>query len=147
MLFIPDLTIRKPEIKEVMELVHDRLAAPNWICDVEADICGASFIFRAASIRSQKLCARCCCNSVALSLRLCFLSGPWAYLEAFRGFAEGRCSATEPYFSLFDHHDLDRWGQCCCWHLLLASGELRQRVLNSANSKELYSTSCIRAEV
>ena len=56
-MFILDLTIRKPEIKEVVELVRDSLEAPNWICAVEADVCGASFIFRAASIRSRKLCA------------------------------------------------------------------------------------------
>lgn len=118
MLFILDLTIRKPEIKEVMELFHDRAGAPTQICDVEADTCGASFIFRAASIRSRKLCAWCCCNPVALDLRLCFLRGPWADLEAVSGFAEGKCSATEPYFSLLDRHDLGRWGQCCCWHLV-----------------------------
>lgn len=56
-MFVLDLTVRKPEIKEVMELVHDRVGVPNRICDVEADTCGASFIFRAASIRSRKLCA------------------------------------------------------------------------------------------
>lgn len=147
MLFIPDLTIRKPEIKEVMELVHDRVVAPNWICDVEADMCGASFILRAASIKSRKLCVRCCCNLVALDPRQCFLRGPWAYLEAFRGFAEGKCSAAEPCFSFLERHDSGRWGQCCCWHLLLASGGLRPRVLKSASSKEWYSTSCIGAEV
>lgn len=147
MLFILDLTIRKPEIKEVMELVRDRVAASNWICAVEETcvVLHSSSVLPPSDLGS---CARCCCNSVALNLRLCFFRGPWAYLEAFRGFAEGKSSATEPLFSLLDCHDLGRWGQCCCcWHLLPASGGLRPQVLNSTNSKELYSTSCIGAEV
>lgn len=37
--FIPDLTIRKPEIREVTELVHG-VVDPNQVSDFEADMCG-----------------------------------------------------------------------------------------------------------
>lgn len=39
-LFIPDLTMRKPEIREVTELVHDGVVDPNQVSDFEADMYG-----------------------------------------------------------------------------------------------------------